>query len=185
MYIICKYSLVRVTGNASCNVHKLLVCFILYIMILQFAIWNYLLTYYLLYIYTYVYIGVYGYLIMYASDQPVRYQDSPRLVYGSKGSGPGKLWYPEGVAVDPDTGDIHVADSINDRVNIYSDTGTYIKPYGSETSDDRGLPYPSWCYHRQTRTQNSDWWDTRRQYLHQGREAEEEVREGRRREGRV
>ena len=80
---------------------------------------------------------------MYASDQPVRYQDSPRLVYGSKGSGPGKLWYPEGVAVDPDTGDIHVADSINDRVNIYSDTGTYIKPYGSETSDDRGLPYPA------------------------------------------
>ena len=39
------YSLMRVTGYASCNVHKLLVCFILYIMYydLQFEI-NYLLT---------------------------------------------------------------------------------------------------------------------------------------------
>ena len=48
MYIICKYSLIRVTGYASCNVHKLLVCFILYIMYydLQFEI-NYLLTTYL------------------------------------------------------------------------------------------------------------------------------------------
>ena len=49
---------------------------------------------------------------------------------------------PHGVAVDPDTGDIHVADSFNHRVNMYSDTGRSIKSYGSKTSDDRGLSYP-------------------------------------------
>ena len=70
------------------------------------------------------------------------YQAKPRLVCGSEGRGPGELTYPQGVAVDPDTGDIHVADCINKRVNMYSDTGRSIKSYRSETSDDRGLSYP-------------------------------------------
>ena len=50
--------------------------------------------------------------------------------------------FPRGVAVDPDTGDIHVADYSNHRVNMYTATGRYIKSYGSTTSDDRGLSYP-------------------------------------------
>ena len=63
-------------------------------------------------------------------------------MYGSEGIDPGKLKYPQGVAVDPDTGDIHVADNRNNSVNIYSDMGRYIKYYGHETSDDRGLSFP-------------------------------------------
>ena len=70
------------------------------------------------------------------------YQAKPRLVFGSEGSGPGELTYPHGVAVDPDTGDMHVADLGNHRVNMYSDTGRSIKSYGSKTSGDRGLSYP-------------------------------------------
>ena len=65
-------------------------------------------------------------------DQPARYQDKPRLVYGSKGRDAGELWSPQGVAVDLDTGDIHVADNENYRVNMYSDTGRSIKSYGYE-----------------------------------------------------
>ena len=78
----------------------------------------------------------------FSSDRPVRYQDEPGLVCGSGGNGPGELIYPRGVAVDPETGDMHVADNLNDRVNMYSDTGRYIKSYGYETSDDRGLSFP-------------------------------------------
>ena len=61
---------------------------------------------------------------------------------GSEGRSPGELHYPEGVAVDPDTGDIHAADYGNNRVSMYSDTGRSIKSYGSKTSDDRGLSFP-------------------------------------------
>ena len=75
-------------------------------------------------------------------DQPAGYQDRPRLVYGRIGSDPGELRWPEGVVVDPDTGDMHVADYYNNRVNMYSDTGRSIQSYGSKTSDDQGLSKP-------------------------------------------
>ena len=77
-----------------------------------------------------------------ASDNPVLYHDMPRLMYGSVGRGPGELDHPHGVAVDQDKGEIHVADYINDRVNIYSGTGRYIKSYGSKASGGRGQSYP-------------------------------------------
>ena len=75
-------------------------------------------------------------------DLATMYQTKPRLVCGSKGRNPGELKYPQGVAVDLDTGDIHVADCHNHRVNMYSDIERSIKSYGSETSDDRGLSWP-------------------------------------------
>ena len=77
-----------------------------------------------------------------ASDKPVVYQDMPRLLYGGEGRRPGKLDHPHGVAVDPDTRDIHVADYINDRVNIYSCMGKFIQSYGSKASGGRGQSYP-------------------------------------------
>ena len=61
---------------------------------------------------------------------------------GCYGSGAGELRGAEGVAVDPDTGDMHVADCGNHRVNMYSDMGRSIKSYGSKTSDDPGLSWP-------------------------------------------
>ena len=76
-------------------------------------------------------------------DQPARYQTKPRLVHGRHGSDPGELSYQQGVAVDPDTGDTHVADYSNHRVNKYTATGRSIKSYGSTISDDPGLSYPS------------------------------------------
>ena len=75
-------------------------------------------------------------------EQPARYHAKLRLVCGSEGSGPGELNSPRGIAVDPDTGDMHVADCGNNRVNVYSDTGRSIKSYGYKTSNDPGLSWP-------------------------------------------
>ena len=76
------------------------------------------------------------------SEQTARYQNTPILVYGRQGNRPGELWGPQGVAVDLETGDIHVADCLNHKVNMYSETGRYVKSYGFQTSDGRGLSCP-------------------------------------------
>ncbi len=49
---------------------------------------------------------------------------------GFNGTGPGGYWWPEGIAVDPTTGDIYVSDTFQMRINVLSPTGTFIKAFG-------------------------------------------------------
>lgn len=49
---------------------------------------------------------------------------------GIAGSGDGQFDAPEGVAVDPITGNIYVADTGNDRIQVFNSTGTLIRMFG-------------------------------------------------------
>jgi DNA-binding beta-propeller fold protein YncE len=51
--------------------------------------------------------------------------------FGSNPSAPGALNIPEGIALDPMTGDVYVADSANNRVQKFDSTGNFIKQFGT------------------------------------------------------
>ena len=50
--------------------------------------------------------------------------------WGSEGSGTGKFDLPGGVAVDS-SGNVYVADTLNDRIQVFSSNGTFIAQFGS------------------------------------------------------
>ena len=54
------------------------------------------------------------------------------LVTGQKGSDPGKLYRPTGVAIHEETHQIFIANSDNDRVDIFSETGELLYQLGVE-----------------------------------------------------
>ena len=56
----------------------------------------------------------------------------PVVTVAKKGSGPGELDGPEGVAVEERSGNIFVAEFSNSRVSVFSQTGEYIKSFGTE-----------------------------------------------------
>ena len=56
----------------------------------------------------------------------------PVVTVAKKGSGPGELNGPEGVAVEEKSGNIFVAELNNSRVSVFSQTGEYIKSFGTE-----------------------------------------------------
>ncbi|XP_064648330.1 RING finger protein nhl-1-like [Lineus longissimus] len=71
-----------------------------------------------------------------AGDGPVPlhdYRGKTRIFrrIGSRGNGNGKFTWPRGVAVGPNTENIHVADSSNHRVQIFSKEGQFLKSFGS------------------------------------------------------
>ena len=49
---------------------------------------------------------------------------------GKKGSAPGEFHYPSGVAIDEDTHQIFVTNYLNDRVEIFSETGDFLYQLG-------------------------------------------------------
>jgi DNA-binding beta-propeller fold protein YncE len=63
--------------------------------------------------------------------------------FGSPGSGAGQLQGPEGVAVAPASGNLYVADTGNDRVDVFSATGTFIDAFGWGVAD--GQPRAEVC----------------------------------------
>ena len=52
-----------------------------------------------------------------------------KLKWGEKGNQPGKFKGPTGLTFD-NNGDLHVVDSGNDRIQIFSPTGSYIRSWG-------------------------------------------------------
>jgi hypothetical protein len=56
----------------------------------------------------------------------------PGVASGGNGTlaGNGALSAPTGVAVDQDTGDVHVLDGGNSRVNVYAGDGTFLRSFG-------------------------------------------------------
>jgi DNA-binding beta-propeller fold protein YncE len=64
---------------------------------------------------------------------------------GISGSGPGQFDSPNGVAVDPSTGNVYVADTENDRVEVFGSGGNLLGQFGTagsgngEFTDPEGL----------------------------------------------
>ncbi|KAI6651511.1 hypothetical protein LOD99_5119 [Oopsacas minuta] len=54
-----------------------------------------------------------------------------QVAFGKEGSGPGDLNRPRGVAIDPVSGHIYVADILNSRIQIFSQTGDHLNIFGS------------------------------------------------------
>ena len=52
------------------------------------------------------------------------------FTFGSRGSGPGQFHLPHGISINDNTGHIAVADSGNNRVQIFSADGCYIREFG-------------------------------------------------------
>jgi len=63
--------------------------------------------------------------------------------FGSHGSGNGQLSQPWGIASDPSTGNLYVADWGSDRIQEFSPEGAFIASFGSLGSGDGQLSYPS------------------------------------------
>jgi YD repeat-containing protein len=58
-------------------------------------------------------------------------QASANLVVGSPGTGPGQYEKPQGVAVDTSSGHVYVADTENDRVDVFDESGAFLFAFGS------------------------------------------------------
>jgi DNA-binding beta-propeller fold protein YncE len=52
------------------------------------------------------------------------------LSFGQSGSDDGDLYFPKDLAIDPTTGDVYVADTANQRVQVFSATGTPLRNWG-------------------------------------------------------
>src|SRR5215217_5104840 len=52
------------------------------------------------------------------------------LSFGSSGAGPGQLSFPGAIAIDPGDGEVFVADTGNNRVQVFGPTGTFLRQFG-------------------------------------------------------
>jgi Glucose / Sorbosone dehydrogenase/NHL repeat len=58
------------------------------------------------------------------------------------GRADGRLLGPEGIAVDPSSGNVYVVDTGNNRIQVFSSNGTFITRWGNYGSAVQGLRYP-------------------------------------------
>jgi sugar lactone lactonase YvrE len=56
--------------------------------------------------------------------------------FGSPGSLDGQLNQPWGIAVNPSTGNVYVADSLNNRIQVFDSSGAFVTKFGSRGSLD-------------------------------------------------
>jgi len=61
---------------------------------------------------------------------------------GCKGSAPGQLLQPSGVAVDPSSGNIVIADEFNHRIQVWNAEGRFIIEFGSHGSKPGQFDFP-------------------------------------------
>ena len=63
--------------------------------------------------------------------------------FGSSGSGAGQMQSPQGIAVEPANGNVYVADTGNDRIDVFGPTGTFIEAFAWGVAD--GQPKAEFC----------------------------------------
>jgi len=70
--------------------------------------------------------------------------DTPQLVnsWGAAGSDPGQFAYPRGVAVDR-SNRVYVVDQGNDRVQVFTATGTFVRQWGGSGTGDGQFDSPT------------------------------------------
>ncbi|KAI6658089.1 PEP-CTERM domain protein [Oopsacas minuta] len=56
----------------------------------------------------------------------------PIVAVGKEGSAPGEFKGPRGVAIEPESGHIYVADQYNNRIQIFSQSGDYLNHFGNQ-----------------------------------------------------
>jgi DNA-binding beta-propeller fold protein YncE len=63
---------------------------------------------------------------------PLAYSQGPSYVadWNQAGEGVPRLSGPSGIAIDPSSGNVYVADTENQRINIYSSNGTFVSEFG-------------------------------------------------------
>jgi DNA-binding beta-propeller fold protein YncE len=62
--------------------------------------------------------------------------------WGEEGSGDGQFNGPYGAAVAPQTGNVYVADTFNDRIQYFTSTGSFLGKWGSTGSADGEFDEP-------------------------------------------
>ena len=62
--------------------------------------------------------------------------------WGSLGTGNGQFDYPIGVAVNPSTGNVYVADTGNNRIQVFDGSGTFITKFGTLGNGDGQFNLP-------------------------------------------
>jgi K319-like protein/Big-like domain-containing protein/NHL repeat-containing protein/6-bladed beta-propeller protein len=77
-----------------------------------------------------------------AADPPQEYYQFVKK-WGTPGSGNGQLGFPQGLAIDSSRGAIYVADTGNNRIEMFSTNGTFIKKWGTPGSGNGQFNNPS------------------------------------------
>ncbi len=62
--------------------------------------------------------------------------------FGQLGTGDGQFAFPSGVAVDPSSGNIVVADRVNHRIQVFDSSGSFLTKFGSFGSGDGQFSAP-------------------------------------------
>jgi DNA-binding beta-propeller fold protein YncE len=60
--------------------------------------------------------------------------------FGSSGAGAGQMQSPQAVAVQPTSGNVYVADTGNDRVDVFGASGSFIEAFGWGVADGQAKP---------------------------------------------
>lgn len=69
---------------------------------------------------------------------------SAEIPFCTFGSGQGQCNSPEGIAVDRSTGDVYVADRVNNRINVFDEGGNFLRTFGTAGTGDGQLSNPRW-----------------------------------------
>jgi hypothetical protein len=63
--------------------------------------------------------------------------------WGSLGNDSGQFSFPEGIAVNPSTGSVYVADTINNRIQVFDSSGNFITTFGTGGNGDGQFNNPT------------------------------------------
>jgi DNA-binding beta-propeller fold protein YncE len=83
-----------------------------------------------------------GFIFITGTSQIYSYSNSGAMNWGTAGSGNGCFSNPKALAVDGNTNRVYVADTGNNRIQVFSETGEYISKWGSYGNANGYFNYP-------------------------------------------